>query len=91
MDMAAQWMAWTRCVMVTLGVAPKSQISKMTLDCPFDDLLVQVISNVKMIIAITCIAMEVCAIAPSGHVQLISHFFVGDVAPARSTFECKVC
>ena len=56
-----------------LGVPPKPQISKTTLDCLFNDLLVHVIFNVRMIIAITCIAMEVCVIAPSGQVQLISH------------------
>src|ERR1700738_45027 len=71
--MAAQWMAWTRCAMVTLGIPPKPRISKTTLNCHFVDLLVQVISNVRMITVITCIAMEVCAIAPSGQVQLIFH------------------
>ena len=73
MHMGVQWMVWTICAMVTLGVTPKPRISKMTLDCPFDDLLVQVISDVKIITTIICIVIEVCAIIPSGQVQFISH------------------
>lgn len=89
--MATQWMTWTRCAMVALGIPPKPQISKMTLDCLFDDLLVQVISNVRMLTAITCIATEVCAIAPSEQVHLISHLLWVMLPLLDPFFECKVC
>ena len=71
--MAAQWTAWTRCMTHALGAPPKPQISKTILDCPSDALLVQVISNIKLTIVITCIAMGVSVTKPNGLVQLLSH------------------
>ena len=71
--MTAQWMALTTCAMVTLRILPKPQISKTTLDCLFDDLRAQVISNVRIITAITCIANQGMCNNTKCQVQLISH------------------
>src|ERR1700738_1799850 len=73
--MAVQWTAWTRCATVTLGVPPKPRISKMILDYPSGGLLVQVISNVLMILVITCIAMGVSETTLNGLVQLLFHLW----------------
>ena len=50
---------------------PKPWIFKMILDFPSSALFVEVISNVIMIIAITCIAMGMCATTLNGPFQLL--------------------
>ena len=57
--MTVQWMTWIRCAMVILGEPPTLGTFKMILDCASDVVLVHVISNVIMIIVITCIAIRV--------------------------------
>lgn len=43
------------------------------------------------IYCVTCIIMEVFAIAASGMLTTPTSFCVGDVAPEQSKVDCKVC
>ena len=88
-SMASQWMAWTRCATVTLGVPPKLWISKTILAYHFGALLVH----------FQCHNDYCDYIHRNGGVRNNTEwagsiplpFVVGNVAPTRSTLECKVC